>query len=191
MRKYLLLFLLVLLCGCSTNNPSSSSSNVCGFDCEEANMDEYSLLEGNTHVFVEADYEQSLQMLENDSFTGIIYYGYPACPWCDEAIVEMNDAAKSLDLSIYYVNKKSEENLKQVALEEKIEAILDNAYGLMKDEEEKPHLFVPEVVVIKNGKIIDHHLGTFDAHDAHERDLNEEEKQQLENIYKGMFVKIK
>lgn len=185
-----LLCLMLVLVGCASN-PVKPDLNVCGFECEDSDMSEYVSLEGEEHVFLDATFEEAYEMLENDTFSGIIYYGYPACPWCEEAVVEMNDAAKSLGLEIYYVNKKSDFNILHPELEEKTALLLDKAYALSKDEEGKPHLYVPEVVVVKAGKVVDHHMGTFEEHDAHERDLNEKEKQQLEEIYVQMFKKVK
>lgn len=189
-RLICLLCTLLVLVGCASR-PVEPNLNVCGFECENSDMSEYTSLVGVEHIFLDATFEEALQLLESDDFSGILYYGYPSCPWCKEAVVEMNDAAKSLGLEIYYVNKKSDFNLLHPELEEKTELILDKAYGLSVDEEGKPHLYVPEVVVIKKGKVVDHHLGTLEEHNAHERDMNEDEKQKLEDIYVQMFKKVK
>lgn len=191
MRK-LCSFLCVLsmLVACSAK-PVDINQNVCGFECETSDMSEYTSLAGVDHVFLDVTYEEALQFLKSEEFSGILYYGYPACPWCEEAVVEMNDAAKAMNVDIYYINKKSDFNIAHPELEEATETILNTYFALDLDKEGKPHLYVPEVVVIKKGKVVDHHLGTFEEHDAHERTLNEKEKQTLEAIYVEMFQKMK
>lgn len=184
------LCILLLLLGCSAK-PVDINQNVCGFECEASDMQEYASLQGVDHVFLDVNYEEALALLKNKSFSGILYYGYPACPWCDEAVVEMNDAAKSLNVSIYYVNKKSDFNLLHPELEKETETFLNAYYTLDKDEDGNPHLYVPEVVVVKDGVVIDHHLGTFEEHDAHKRKLSDDEKTKLENVYLMMFKKLK
>lgn len=44
-------------------------------------------------------------------------------------------------------------------------------------------LYVPLVLVIKNGKVIDGHEGTLESHDATERKMTNDEKEQLTKIY--------
>lgn len=192
MRKVLCLFcvFLCVMCGCGKQQNENPEMNICGFECSEADMSEYSSLEGSNHVFLDANYEEALEMLKKEAFSGVLYFGYPSCPWCEEAIPLMNEAAKSSNLDIYYVNKKSDFNIKHPELEEEIVKILDAAYGLEKNKDGNPHLYVPEVVVIKNGKILQHHLGTFDAHDATERKMTENERIQLKDIYLKMFKEI-
>lgn len=191
MRRFvsLICVLLVALWGCNVKE-STNELNVCTIECEDADMSEYTTLEGIEHAFLSVTYEEVLEYLQKEDFTGIFYFGYPACPWCEEAVVEMNDAAKQLNLEIYYANKKSDFNVKHPEMEEKIEQILNASIPLMEDEEGKPHLYVPEVVVIKDGKIIGHHSGTLEGHDAHERTMEESEKEQLEEIYLTLFQEI-
>lgn len=192
MRRFMSLVcvLLFALWGCSTKE-NVENTNICGFECSEADMSEYTTLEGVEHVFLDVTYEETLEYLKMEDFTGIFYFGYPACPWCEEAVVEMNDAAKSLNLEIYNVNKKSDFNVIHPEMEEEIALYLNSYIELQEDEDGNPHLYVPEVVIVKDGKVIDHHRGTLEAHDAHERTMNESEKEELEEIYLNLFQKIK
>lgn len=195
MRKLISVICLfsLLLIGCSSTKEKEQEKEkaVCDVDCKQSNMDEYEGLKDGNHVFLDTTYEQAIQKLEDDKFSGILYYGYPSCPWCEEAVIIMNDVANDLEQNIYYVNKKSEDSLNHPELEQKTIKILDEAYGLEKDDEEQPRLYVPEVVVIKKGKIIAHHMGTVEGHDAKERKMNDDEKLLLTSIYEKMFNKIK
>lgn len=44
-------------------------------------------------------------------------------------------------------------------------------------------LYVPLVLVVKDGKVIDGHEGTLESHDATERKMTNDEKKQLTKIY--------
>lgn len=44
-------------------------------------------------------------------------------------------------------------------------------------------LYVPLVLVVKDGKVIDGHEGTLESHDATERKMTNDEKEQLTKIY--------
>lgn len=44
-------------------------------------------------------------------------------------------------------------------------------------------LYVPLVLVVKDGKVVDGHEGTLESHDATERKMTNDEKEQLTKIY--------
>jgi hypothetical protein len=51
-------------------------------------------------------------------------------------------------------------------------------------------LYVPLVLVVKDGAVIDGHEGTFDDHDAHERVMTQEEIDELYQIYSNLFAQV-
>ena len=52
-------------------------------------------------------------------------------------------------------------------------------------------LYVPLVLVVKNGKVIDGHEGTIESHDATERKMTNDEKEQLTKIYTKLMSEAK
>ena len=60
-----------------------------------------------------------------------------------------------------------------------------------KDNEGEYQIYVPFVIVIKDGKVVSGHIGTVEGHDAHERKMNDQEKQDLQDIYTEMFEQLK
>ena len=52
-------------------------------------------------------------------------------------------------------------------------------------------LYVPLVLVIKKGKVIDGHEGTLDSHDATERKMTDDEKEELTKIYTKLMSEAK
>lgn len=186
-----ILVLGLLVAGCQTNKKSSNNKNVCDIDCETADMEGYEGFQDENHVFLNITFQQANEFIEDESFRGIIYFGFDTCPWCIEAVPIMNKVAKADGLSIYYVNKKSEENLANPEWLEETTALLDKAYGLDLDDDGTPVLYVPEVIVIKDGVIVDHHMGTLDDHDATKRKMTTAEQKELQSIYEDMFAKLK
>lgn len=198
MRKLGIVTLLLALClvGCSsttTKKPKDKDQdkNVCSIECDTADMSEYATFKETDHAFLEITIAQSLQLIKDEDFTGILYFGYPTCPWCVEAVPIMNEVAKSYDLSIYSINKKSEDSIANEQGFQEMTTILDEAYGLdVDDKTGEPRLYVPEVVIVNKGKITSHHMGTVDGHDATQRTMNEDEAKLLKSIYKKLFKTI-
>lgn len=186
--------LFIVLAGCTSNSKKESSNtktkNYCTLDCEVADMSGYGLSEKD-HVFGSITFNQANTYFKDKDFSGIIYIGFDTCPWCLEAVPVMNEVAKDLGLSIYYVNKKDPQNQEHPEWVEKTTEILNDAYGLEVDENNKPVLYVPEVIVVKGGEIVSHHMGTLEDHDATKRKMTDSEKEELSTIYRDMFEELK
>lgn len=195
MKKLIMISMvsLMLVSGCSTSmkEPSNKDRNVCSVECDTADMGEYETFKEKNHVFLEINFQQGIKLLEDKTFSGIIYVGYPACPWCIEAVPIMNNVAKSFALPIYYINKKSDVNIADEEGLKKLTNMLDKAYGLeVKEKTNEPTLFVPEVLVVKKGVIESHYMGTVEGHDSADREMNKDEIKLLESIYRKMFKSI-
>lgn len=121
--------------------------------------------------------------------TGVIYFGFPGCPWCRNMIPVLFEAAKNNNIdTIYYFNPR---NVKKFDNDEynKLKEIL-NEY-LSEDENGQKVLYVPDVYFIKDGKIVGHHLGTVDSQEEPTISLTEEEKNELLDIFNELFEKIR
>lgn len=121
--------------------------------------------------------------------TGVIYFGFPGCPWCRNMIPVLFEAAKNNNIdTIYYFNPR---NVKKSDNDEynKLKEIL-NEY-LSEDENCQKVLYVPDVYFIKDGKIVGHHLGTVDSQADPTISLTEEEKNELLDIFNELFEKIR
>ncbi len=193
MKKSIFACMLCLLalsaCGKETET-KQDKPNGCGDEpiCDVGKSADMSAYEGfmeTNHRFIEAPMKDFLIKLDNQA-SAVYYFGYSTCPWCVEALPIMNEVAEAENINIFYIDKKAEtsDDESAAAIEARLGDILD------RDDEGKPHLYVPFVVVIKDGEVIAHHTGTLDSHDAHERKMNEDEKQELKAIYEEMFAKL-
>ncbi len=128
-----------------------------------------------------------------DSGSGVIYFGFAACPWCRNAVPVLLNAMDSTDLdTIYYVNIKPDDDAEKdlrdtYVLDNKNKprksrdaesAYYDillalandlNDYVLYTDKGKKVNtgekrLAAPTVVSVLNGIVVGFHQGTLDNH---------------------------
>ena len=149
---------------------------------------------------VYADYEQIFDILDG---TGVIYFGYPECPWCRNAVPVLIEAAKEAE--IYYLNNNEDRDTKtlkdgKVVTEKEgtdnynklLEKLGDKAstYEGLEDNSIK-RLYFPTLVVVKNGEITDYIEGTVDSQKDPQKPLNEKQKKELKDKYTKTMKKLK
>lgn len=174
MVKILCLVLALVLAGCS-NRPAEPSG------CSEASACEAGGYE--TVGMEEISFEDAIELFE-DKESGLLYFGFPDCPWCMEAVPVLEEEA---DVPILYVRTRDDEKNRLYSDEQK-ERITPYIEDYMeKDDKGELALFVPLVLKVENGVVIAGHEGTVDGHDAHERKMSEEEISQLRAIYQRLL----
>jgi thiol-disulfide isomerase/thioredoxin len=140
--------------------------------------------------------EEIENILENG--TGIIYFGFPECPWCRNAVPVLLEAAKDMNIdTIYYYNAYSIRDKKtlkdgEIITEEEgtedykklVELMYDflPAYSGLEDDSIK-RLYFPTVVFVKEGKIVGLHTSTVDSQEDPFTELDKEQKEELKTIY--------
>lgn len=104
------------------------------------------------NVFVYRTAEEIITILEKG--TGVVFFGFPSCPWCQAYAPMLDDVAKDvgIDKIFYYdIKKDRENNTKEY---QKIVSILEEY--LETDAEGKPRVYVPDVTVVNKGEIVGH-----------------------------------
>lgn len=145
---------------------------------------EVSIPEKNTIKNVNED--EILSILEEK--TGIVYFGFPTCPWCRNIIGVLTELANEKNITIYYFNPqniRNESNGTYQKLVKKLDSYLD------KDENGNKVLYVPDVYFVKDGKIIGHHLGSLDEQTNPYESLTKEQEFELKEIYLNYINKLK
>ena len=138
--------------------------------------------------------------------TGVIYFGFPECPWCRNAIPLILEAAKEVGISeIYYCNAKDERNelyldengnitTKKEGSEDYNTLLLKlkdtlSVYGGLNDENLK-RLYFPTLLVVKDGEVLAFHEGTLDTQLDPYQGLSAEDKAKLQDIFVNKINKI-
>lgn len=140
-RKVLLVIILLLtltLTACKENISDSQK-----FAEEYTEVPEY-------NVFVYKGAEEIIKILEHG--TGIVYLGFPECPWCQAYVPILSEVAdiEGID-KIYYFNILNErkENTQNY---QKMVSILSDY--LQYDDEGNKRIYVPAIIAVIDGQII-------------------------------------
>jgi len=167
-KKYLILPLLlfvILLSGCS---PSESEKNL---------ADEYETL-SQDNIYVYKTGEEIINILEHG--TGIVYLGFPECPWCQAYAPMLNDIADMEGLEkINYFNILKDRQDNTDIYQQIVNIIQDY---LQYDDDGNKRIYVPAVIAVSKGEIVGFDDET--AYDTHGFDNPEDywtdnEKQDL------------
>lgn len=146
-----------------------------------------------------ATFDKVLEVLESGS--GVIYFGFPECPWCRNLIPNLLEAADNVGVDkIYYLNAKDERDVLELdeknqvvtkkegsenykKLLQKLDAhlseytLIDQNKKTIKTGEKR--LYFPTVVVVKEGKVVGFHEGTVESQTDSKVLLTEEQKKEL------------
>lgn len=110
---------------------------------------EYTKLSSD-NVFTYRSLKEVNKMLEKG--TGVVYLGFPECPWCQEYVKYIEEIAKKVGIDkVYYSNVLEDRSNNTEEYQTTIKLLKDY---LPNDEEGNPRVYVPLVVVIKNGKVV-------------------------------------
>lgn len=184
--KFLMIIICLLLTGCG-DKKVDNLSDISKFKDEYENST--SSIKMDIDESVKLTYlndSEAIDFLENK--TGIIYFGFPNCPWCRNIVPVLLSLAKDNNVTVYYFNpsdlrKNNDENY------EIIKNILDEY--LEKNENGQKVLYVPDVYFVKDGNIKGHYLGSVSSQTDPYKPLSIEEKKELYNIYNNLYEQIK
>lgn len=162
----------------------------------------------NSNLFKYIKPDKAVKFLKEE--TGIIYFGFPQCPWCRTLVPYLEEIGKNVGVEkIYYlnilelrdsyeldgkkVNKTKEGSKEYYELLEVLDKYLEEFY-LTNENGKKfdtgvKRLYAPTTVVVKDGKIVDFLEGTVDSQKKFVP-LTKEESSELKKKLSDMFIKI-
>lgn len=167
-----------LIVGCTS--AKKTPLTITNISTTKADMTEYHLDETN-HTYFELPFESLESLLANNG-NGIIYLGSPGCPFCLEAVPLLNDVVKDYSTFAYTLSFSDDAQITKF----QDEIFTD----FLSDDERINGLQIPQVFIVKDGKIVSNHLGTVSSHNAHERLMNSSEKKELTKIYSKMIESL-
>ena len=226
MKKIFTILMIFALTSCTiqdetTYTPSIETENTKSEKVIEENSStlafkqEYESLNDDNHLFVEVptdivvenmNFAATKDMLENG--TGILYFGFPTCPWCRTLLPEMFDSMKQNNIkNLYYYNPKEIRNkfsrdengelIEEIATNEEYAYLLNKldsvlpVYTNIDTDGSIKRLYVPFIVVLKDGKILDSHLSTLEEQMDVKVPLTDKQKAKLQNLLSEKFAPLK
>lgn len=137
--------------------------------------------------------------------TGIIYFGFPECPWCRSMITSFIEVVNDAGETIHYFNALSIRDIKELNEDGSIKTLqegTDKYYKIVEllgdkasvyeglNDENIKRLYFPTVVFVKNGKIVDIHVSTVDSQKNPYKKLDSKQLKELKSIYKSGIKKL-
>lgn len=137
--------------------------------------------------------------------TGVIYFGFPECPWCRNLVPILVDTLNQYTMPFYYYNAYEIRDNKH--LDDNGDIVVDKEgtkeyyeivdilkdylgeYSGLNDNSIK-RLYFPTIVFVKEGKILYVHTGTLDSQEDPYVSLTDEQKNELANIISAYATKV-
>ncbi len=165
---------------------------------------EYEALNDNEHPHMNVPEKLNIHILSFDqtqamlnSGSGILFFWFPSCPWCRNLLPELFAAMEKSNVKdLYYFNPKELRDQKELIdgkvvvkketspeyqwILDKLDKILPAYEGLNNPTIKR--LYVPAVLVIKEGKILNHHFDTLPEQKDPQIPLTTEQKIKLQTI---------
>jgi len=110
---------------------------------------EYPLV-GSGNVFVFRNAGEAADILANG--TGVVFIGFKECPWCQVYAVYLNETAVEAGIDKIFYCDILEDRQNNTENYQRIMNLLSGT--LQYDNEGRPRVYVPDVTIIDNGKII-------------------------------------
>lgn len=146
--------------------------------------------------------EELIDILKNG--TGIIYFGFPECPWCRNIVPILVNTLQEYGISFYYYNaydirdqKHLDENGTIITDKEgtkeyyEILSLLGDSvseYVGLNDSSHK-RLYFPTIVFVKNGEVVTVHQGTIESQTNPYVELTLEQKDEIISILEQAIAK--
>ena len=212
MKKVIYIFIVVFLIFVSTGCFEKKNTDALKFKEEYESLNGEKNQQGKIYPKVDiskdnpikySSIEKIVKIIEKG--TGVIYFGFPKCPWCRSAVPALLNAAVESGIdTIYYLNVTDVRDSKVVDANGKIvtekegskeypkllkaldkyldEYVVEDANGKKYKTGEK-RIYVPLVVFVRNGKVIGTHLDTVKSQKDPYKGLTEEQIEELSLIY--------
>ena len=162
----------------------------------------------NKNLFKYVTEEEAVKFLKEG--TGVIYFGFPQCPWCRSLVPYLEEVGEKYGLDeIYYLNIREIrdtykiENKKAVVDQKGTDAYYELLSALdeyltkytITDEKGKKYdtgvkrLYAPTTVAVKKGKIVGFNEGTVDTQEKFVA-LTDDEIKELKEKLSTMFAQV-
>ncbi len=156
---------------------------------DPADLSGYQWLYDDKPAFALITLQESIRMF-SEKGSGILVYSSDTCPWCNRAIPVLNDVLKEYGVRAYYVDTNmpiAPDKEQSKKLYDELCSYIVSIFEL--DEDGEPTFQIPEVIAVKNGEIVGHHLSLVDSFVLadEESQMTDGEIEELKTIYRGLI----
>ena len=177
----------VALGGCAPAADAASRADLSGYPV--ADMSGYESFEGydKPSQFVEIGAEEAVA-LADEGKSLVIFCAFDGCPWCETMVATLNDAALDAGWQIAYVNTREDPSWENNADMDGYEEFMAR-FGEWMDEDEsgQPHLYVPDLIFVREGEVVAHHQGVVPSYQEPGEPLTDEQAAELRELLDGYF----
>jgi len=139
----MIMFMLLGAVGCSNSKNKEEVSDAKKF------AEEYKEV-GEDNVFVYKEVDDIIKIMEHG--TGIVYLGFPECPWCQAYVPYLNEVAAKNEITKIYYNNILNDRKEETEEYKKILELLQDYVEY--DNEGNKRIYAPTVIFVSNGKIV-------------------------------------
>ncbi len=152
-----------------------------------ADMSGYQWLNDEEPPFLEITPDECMRFFDEGG-TGLLYFGRSNCPYCQRAVPELNEVLKELDDTVYYVDV----DLSKLSYEKYEELLPYLDAALAESESGEKNFLIPDIIAVKEGKIIGNHISLVDDFEFSSGDaqLTDAQKETLRGIYRDLIVSL-
>lgn len=139
------------------------------------------------NIYHYATYDEVIEVLTKG--TGIVFFGFPACPYCQVYAPVLDEVARERSApKIYYFNIKDIREQETDEYKRLVEILKEH---LLSDEKGEKRIYVPDTYFVNDGKIVGHNnsMSTLSGVDAKEY-FNEEVRKELKSQIISLTEKI-
>jgi len=218
MKKIIVILLIVLVAtmitGCKENDGVKFKKEYESLNNKEAFSPEYKCLEVNipkdNKIIYKSDSE-IIDVIKNE--TAVIYFGFNSCPWCRSMIENLIKVTDNLDIeNVYYVDVKDIRDTLEVTEDgnilrtktwtpayRELLTLLDEHldYYVITDkdgnevETKEKRIYAPNVVVVKDGKVLGLTTGVSDNLENPFGEIDESIKKESYDMLYELIKEIK
>jgi len=149
----------LLLAGCASSSASATAS-ASSETVKNLNSEYTQLPEENAFYYMEKDGVETLLL----HGTGILFFGFPECPWCQAYLPQLNEVLLANDAKAAYYNiytDKTEDRTFYDTIAKDIESINDTGTPIIQyNNDGKQVIYMPLVLFIQNGRIVSYNNET-------------------------------
>ncbi|MCF0260226.1 MAG: hypothetical protein HUJ54_10245 [Erysipelotrichaceae bacterium] len=169
---------MILLTACASKTQTAPKTDACSETSSKA-CDAADSAEKGDYGFIPMEFDDAVALFKEGK-SGLLYFGFPDCPWCKEAVPILQQEAEAAGVDVYYIRTRDDERNRLYSDEQKEQIIPYLKEYMDNDEDGVLTLYVPVIVAVKDGKVTAGHVGTVDGHNAKAGEMTAEQKKQAE-----------